>query len=190
MTAMETWKRQSEGRQLKASDRFEDACLLARHLVQSGGVTYVEVNMEGWDIPGGPGYFGELQAQVETFDRGFSRLIRDLESEEMLETTLVVVTSDYDRRHFFRQGRRIIDPARSVALLCGGGVEGGQVLGETDKTGNRTLSGRIRARQFNSLIARALRIDPFVTEFTPNGRPVSIGDKREPAFTGVFSPTE
>ena len=165
---------------------FGKACNLARYLVEHGKATYVEVNFPGWD-PKPEDDFSELwKAKVSELDTALSTLIIDLKKQKMLDRTLVVLSSDYGRYPFFRNGIPAPDSGRSVALLCGGGVIGRRAIGETDRTGKQTLKGHITAKQFNSLIARALRIDPFQNAFTPNGRPVTIGNSREPSIQGIF----
>jgi uncharacterized protein (DUF1501 family) len=70
------------------------------------------------------------------FDQAFSALIADLSDRGLLESTLVVVATEFGRspRINRREGRDHWPHAFSI-VLAGGGIEGGQVIGRTDRHG-------------------------------------------------------
>ena len=75
-------------------------------------------------------------------DRALSALLDDLEDSGLLESTLVVVCSEFGRtprifrleKHYKLPGRDHWGAAQSI-LLAGGGVQGGRVVGRTDRIG-------------------------------------------------------
>ncbi len=129
--------------------------LVARRLVEAG-VPFVTVfwaeNDEridkkcksggGWDTHGNN--FACLKEDLlPEFDRGFSALIEDLEHRGMLDETLLVVTSEMGRKPRvgdprsggeYGAGRDHWTHCQSV-VLAGGGIQGGQAYGTTDKYG-------------------------------------------------------
>ena len=115
------------------SSQFGLGCLLARRLVETG-VPCVEVALNGWDT-----HFDnfprvkELAGQV---DQPLAFLLSDLKQRGMLDTTLVVWMGEFGRTPKInpRAGRDHY-PRAFNALLAGGGIRGGQVIGKTDDAG-------------------------------------------------------
>src|SRR5258708_33637064 len=68
--------------------------LMARRLVESG-VRFVSLTYGGWDHH--DNIQGNMAAQVPAIDQGFAALIRDLERRGMLDSTLVMVTTEFGR---------------------------------------------------------------------------------------------
>jgi hypothetical protein len=96
----------------------------------------------GWDTHGNN--FNCLKEDLlPEFDRGFSALIEDLEQRGLLDETLLVVTSEMGRKPRvgdprsggeYGAGRDHWTHCQSV-VLAGGGIQGGQAYGTTDKYG-------------------------------------------------------
>ena len=124
---------------------FGQGCLLARRLVQAG-VTFVEVRSNGWDThQKNHEKVGELAGQV---DPAFATLIADLKRRGMLEQTLVVWMGEFGRTPKINPnaGRDHFPKVFNLAL-AGGGVKGGQVIGESTADGiGREEPPRERAR--------------------------------------------
>lgn len=153
---------------------FGRACLLARRLVQFG-VPFVEVATLGFDDHGGNGGF----RQRFHFDQAIAALIRDLRDRGMLESTLVVGLSE-----FGRPGPGVITgagfghyPKCWTSFLVGGGVRGGQVIGETDDSGGEVTSRPVNAQDFNATVCRILGIDYHKEYRSPDGRPMTFLDE-------------
>src|SRR5437667_2165561 len=120
---------------------FGQSCLAARRLVEAGSrfvtVFWDEFGLagSGWDTHWEhyPRMKNEL---MPGFDRGFYGLIADLDQRGMLDDTLVVVLSEHGRTPKISSakggGRDHWSQAYS-AVLAGGGVARGRVLGKTDK---------------------------------------------------------
>ena len=128
--------------------RFGQSCLLARRLVQHG-VPFVQVNWSdhveaeedsgdgGWDH-----HYRNFQIMQDRhapwLDQAYSALIDDLRQRGMLETTLVVAIGEFGRQPRIndKAGRDHWEHCYS-ALVAGGGVRGGRVIGESDARAER-----------------------------------------------------
>ncbi len=162
-------------------DEFGQGCLLARRLVEHD-VRFVEVNLGGWDTH--DDNFDRVEARAQILDQGLAALLADLESRGLLDETLVVLATDFGRtpRINGNNGRDHYPKAFSC-LLAGGGLNGGQVHGATDKSGADVAAGKIQVPDFNATIGYALGLplDQVVT--SPQGRPFTFADKGRPLTT-------
>jgi len=104
--------------------------LLARRLVQAG-VRLVTLTYGGWDMHNSikAGMAGQLPA----FDQGFATLIRDLDRTGLLDSTLVMVSSEFGRTPKINgtAGRDHWPKVFSI-VLAGGGIKKGSVYGASD----------------------------------------------------------
>jgi Protein of unknown function (DUF1501) len=131
--------------------RFGQSCLLARRLVESG-VPFVQVNwsthVEAEEDAGDGGWdnhyrnFELLQErQAWPFDRAVTALMDDLRDRGLFDETLIVAVGEFGRTPKIndKAGR---DHWQScyTALLAGGGVRGGQVVGASDARGEYPAS--------------------------------------------------
>jgi uncharacterized protein (DUF1501 family) len=128
--------------------RFGQSCLLARRLVEHG-VPFVQVNWSdhveaeedsgdgGWDH-----HYRNFQIMQDRhgpwFDQAFSTLLGDLRERGLLDTTLVVAFGEFGRTPKINEkaGRDHWEHCYS-ALIAGGGVRGGRVVGESDARAER-----------------------------------------------------
>jgi uncharacterized protein (DUF1501 family) len=111
-----------------AGQRF----LLARRLVESG-VRFVSLTYGGWDLHGG--IKGGTQAQLPQFDQAFATLVSDLETRGLLDSTLIMVSSEFGRTPKINgtAGRDHWPKVFSV-ILAGGGIKKGLIYGSSDAT--------------------------------------------------------
>jgi hypothetical protein len=163
--------------------KFGQGCLLARRLVENG-VRFVEVASGGWDM------HATLDDRMEDvggdFDRVFATLIQDLESKGLLESTLVVVATEFGRKPTFEGGGRGHHPLVFSTVLAGGGVRRGYVHGASDAKGYAPVTHGVSPGSLHATIAHAAGL-PVQTEImTPAGRPMEIGNRAKPQL-GVFS---
>src|SRR5207253_10866847 len=73
---------------------FGQGCLLARRLVESG-VTFVEVESNGWDTH--QDNFSRVKSLAEGVDPGLAALVGDLKERGMLDRTLVIWMGEFGR---------------------------------------------------------------------------------------------
>lgn len=161
---------------------FGQSCLLARRLVERG-VPFVSVMNTGWDthenltLQMRDGYSGAKigVGLIPTFDQGFSALIEDLADRGMLNDTLVIAMGEFGRtpKVNTRGGRDHWPRVFSVAL-GGGGVQGGQVIGSSDRTGESPRDNPVTPNDLARTIYSLLGIDPDTELRTSDGRPVPV----------------
>lgn len=119
---------------------FAKNCLLARRMVERG-VRFVAIHHASWD------HHNDLDSDLEfncrVVDQPVAALLKDLKQRGLLDDTLVVWASEFGRtplgenRPSFggRVSGRDHHPFAFSTWLAGGGVRGGQVIGETDEVG-------------------------------------------------------
>jgi len=161
---------------------FGQSCLLARRLVERG-VPFVTVHSSGWDTHQNlvrdlrEGYAGADPGVglIPTFDRGFAALIQDLADSGRLDETLVVAMGEFGRTPKINpQGGRDHWPRVFSAVIAGGGVRGGQVLGASDRVGESPAEQPITPKDLAFSIYSLLGLDPQHELLTPDGRPVPL----------------
>lgn len=147
-------------------------CLLAKRLVK-GGVRFVEVTHGNWDTH--IDNFDRLPDLAGRLDMAASNLIADLEAEGLLGRTLVVIATEFGRTPHINgnEGRDHHSLAFSC-VLAGGGVKGGQIIGKTDATGDRTEGEPYEPKHLNATIAHALGMDLNKVIYSPSGRPFTV----------------
>lgn len=158
--------------------KFGKGCLLARRLVEAG-VRCVEVELGGWDMH--RDIFADVGAKAAELDTGMSQLLQDLSARGMLETTLVVLATEFGRTPTVNQNAgRDHHPAVFSCVLAGAGIKGGAVFGASDERGFRPDEDAVTVEEFNTTIAHAAGL-PYTKEFSaPNGRPFKIGGGGKP----------
>ncbi len=114
-------------------------------------------------------------------DRAVSSLIRDLDSKGLLETTLIAIGTEFGRTpNINMTNGRDHHPRAFSTMLAGGGVQGGQVWGASDKKGHAVESDRVTIQDFIATLGFGLGLDTEKTIYSPSGRPFTIGDKGKP----------
>lgn len=174
---------QEENREAYGMNNLGQGCLLARRLVQNG-VRVVEVHSGGWDMHNDVA--GSLESRLPPFDQALSTLISDLEANGLLDSTMIVVSSDFGRtsRINDRSGRDH-QPAVFSTVFAGGGIKGGQVYGESDEVGRRVASNKVSVEDFHATIGYGLGIDLETPIYAPSGRPFVFGNHGKPV-TSLF----
>lgn len=167
-------------RELYGNGRFAQGCLLARRLVESG-VRFVEVCLGGWDTH--YDNFTGVEGRCREFDQAFAALVMDLEKRGKLDETLVVVATEFGRTPEIQVNHndgRDHHPAAFSTVLAGGGIKGGHVHGETDRTGNKVKKDMASIQDLNATIAHALGLPHDLVVMSPTRRPFKISDKGTP----------
>ena len=145
--------------------------LLARRLVESG-VRFVSLTYGGWDhhdnIKNG------ISTQMPAFDQAFAALIRDLDSRGMLDSTLVLVTTEFGRTPKINStGGRDHHPKVFSIVMAGGGIKKGMVHGATDPTGSEPEDDPLTVPDYAATVYHLLGIDCDKT-LMAGARPVKI----------------
>lgn len=159
--------------------------LLARRLVEAG-VSVVNVRFhppgpwhDGWDDhPCGTHVFGTMRGRGPLFDQAVSALIEDLGNRGLDEKVLLVVAGEFGRTPTIRNfdgvpGRDHWGPA-GCALVYGGGMRMGQVIGATNAHGERPTERPIAPQDVLATIYQFLGIDTHHMFNDFGGRPLPL----------------
>jgi uncharacterized protein (DUF1501 family) len=112
-----------------------------------------------------------------TFDMVFTTLIADLEQRGQLDRTLVVATGEFGRTpHPNANGGRDHWPGCWTAILAGGGVRGGRVVGTSDSLAGEPKDRPVTPAELVATIYHALGVPPHATIPGPDGTPVRVVD--------------
>lgn len=156
---------------------FGQRALLARRLVEAG-VPFVTVYDGGWDHHWD--LFPALKNRLPSWDQTVAALINDLDQRGLLETTMVIALGEFGRTPKIstlpgqtKPGRDHWANAMSI-LWAGGGSQGGQVIGATDRQGYAPIERVLSPENYVSTIYRKLGIDPDKIYYTPAGRPTHL----------------
>ncbi|WP_169977129.1 DUF1501 domain-containing protein [Tautonia rosea] len=169
---------------------FGQRCLLARRLVEAGS-RFVEVshnlnfiNGTGWDTHNQ----GQLRQHelIGELDLALSGLLDDLERLGRLDSTLVIVATEFGRPPEFDSGGGRGHQSQAFSgLLAGGGLRTGQVIGETDELAKTIVDRPVSVPDLFATIYSALGINPAL-ELHASGRPVPVTDHGRP-ISDLFS---
>jgi hypothetical protein len=157
-------------------DPFGLSCLLALRLVEAG-VRYVTVQLGGWDTH--QDNFSKLSGELlPKLDTGLSALLNGLEQRGLLSSTAVLTTGEFGRTPKINQrsaeGGRDHYPRCMFMLMAGGGVKGGQVIGESDATASAPKNDAISPDDVAASFYHNLGIDPAMEFQTETGRPITL----------------
>ncbi len=159
---------------------FGQRCLLTRRLLQAG-VRTVEVahnlnflNGTGWDVHN-EGILNQYKL-IEELDQALAAFLLDLEKNQLLDKTLVVVATEFGRPAGFDGGggRGHHGKCFSIAL-AGGGLKNGLTIGVTDELGMNVVDRPVSVPDLHATIYACLGINPREHLYAGD-RPVPITD--------------
>src|SRR5262245_44084346 len=152
---------------------------IARRLVEAGA-RVVTLNFSRWDWHGPDGRnFDESRRNMPLLDTAVSALVNDLDVRGLLNDTSIVVWGEFGRTP------RINNTAGrdhwlqlSCALMAGGGMRTGQVIGASDRIGGTAARRPVKFQEIFATLYRNIGLNPGETRmFDPNGRPQYLVDK-------------
>ena len=173
--AREAFNLQKENQKLRETYGMNAAgqrLLMARRLVESG-VRFVSVTYGGWDMH--TNISGGIASQLPAFDQAYSTLITDLEQRGMLDSTLVLVSSEFGRtpKINMNAGRDHWPRVFSI-VFAGGGFKKGLVYGSSDATGADVEENPVTVENMAATMYHQIGIDPDKALMAPGGRPAAI----------------
>jgi len=144
--------------------------LMARRLVEAGA-RCVTLAFSRWDHHGDN--FGALRQDLPLLDQGLNALFRDLHERGLDKDVSVIVWGEFGRTPTInKDGGRDHWPRVSFAMLTGGGMKHGQVIGATDRLGGEATERPVRFGEVHATLYHALGIDVNkVTVPDLSGRP-------------------
>jgi hypothetical protein len=179
--------------------RWGQSCLLARRLTEAGTSIvsiFIDTPQDGpdftnWDDHAGnamrPGHFGRyMERRLPYLDQALSALIADLHQRRLDQKIMVVVVGEFGRTPQIRNG----PPGNSVgrdhwpqaysALVAGGGLRMGQIVGATDPRAAYPKERPLSPKDLLATVYRHLAIDPGHVFHDPLNRPFPILAEGEP----------
>lgn len=159
---------------------FSTNCLLARRLVERG-VRFVNIFHASWDHHSN--LDAELKHNCMMADQPIAALIRDLKQRGLLDSTLVIWASEFGRTPLGenRMGRpgvtgRDHHPFAFSLWMAGGGIKGGQVIGETDDIGWNITKDPIHVNDLHATILHLFGLDHERLTYRFQGRDFRLTD--------------
>jgi hypothetical protein len=151
--------------------------LLARRLVEAG-VRFVTVSYGGWDMHAG--IESAMRRQAPGLDQALAGLIRDLSDRGLLDSTIVLVTSEFGRTPKINAsaGRDHFPRVFSLAV-AGGGFKKGLVYGSSNSTASEPEENPIRVEDVLTTVYHQLGINADKELMAPGNRPIEIIDGGE-----------
>ncbi|HTU20462.1 MAG TPA: DUF1501 domain-containing protein [Gemmataceae bacterium] len=166
-----------------AGPLLNDYFLAARRLVEAG-VRVVTLAYGRWDWHGKPygTTFENARHHLPMLDSGISTLMDDLRNRGLDRDVSVIVWGEFGRTpKINKNAGRDHWPPVSCALLTGGGMSLGQVIGSTDRLGGHAKDRPVSFQEVFATLYHNLGIDPHTATVTDlTGRPNYVVDGAEP----------
>jgi len=165
-----------ELREAYGRNTFGQSCLMARRLVERG-VPYITINSNGWDTH--KQHFQTMRRRLPEIDKGLATLLVDLKDRGLLNSTLVWCCGEFGRTPKVQweppwQGGRGHFGAVFSALVAGGGLKGGKVVGASDKKGETVAERPVYPCDLLASMYQQLGIDVTANLPHPQGKVVRI----------------
>jgi uncharacterized protein (DUF1501 family) len=163
---------------------FGRHCLLARRLLE-GGATFVKVTHSNYDTH--HENFDFHIEQLGELDRPFATLLDDLDDRGLLDTTLVLMLSEFGRTPTINRnfGRDHWSKAWSV-MLAGCGIKGGALVGKTNVNGTAVTDRQVHGGHLFHTYLKALGLDPKKNHYVDQ-RPIPMADPKAEAIPEVLA---
>jgi hypothetical protein len=155
--------------------------LLARRLVEAGS-TFVTVHYGGWD------HHWDLKASMERYlpmvDQCVAALFDDLTTRGLYDNVLVMLCGEFSRTPRMNNGGNggaplsMGTPGRDhwgnsmFCLLGGGGVQGGRIVGSTNRLGEVPRDHPLKPADIHHTLFHVLGVDPSINFVNHAGRPI------------------
>jgi hypothetical protein len=152
---------------------------IARRLVEAGA-RVVTLNFSRWDWHGPDGMnFPEGRRNHPLLDQALSALVEDLHARGLENDVSVVCWGEFGRTpRINSNASRDHWPQVSCAVLAGGGMRTGQVIGATDRMGGSAARRPVRFQEVFATLYHNIGLNPNETRiFDPNGRPQYLVDQ-------------
>jgi hypothetical protein len=161
-------------------------CLLARRLVENG-VRFVQ-------LYSGAGSKWDSHTKLEenhsrlcrAVDKPIAGLLTDLKRRGLLDETLVIWGGEFGRTPMSEQsGGRDHNPNGFTMWMAGGGVRGGQTIGETDDLGLYAVKDKLHVHDLHATILHLLGVDHTKLVYHYKGRPERIDQNEGHAYARI-----
>ncbi|MGH9614558.1 MAG: DUF1501 domain-containing protein, partial [Bryobacteraceae bacterium] len=174
---------------VKETDDFGRQLLLARRLVENG-VRYIQICNAGggngaWDAHDDMKSHAPL---CRAIDKPIAGLIHDLKQRGMLDSTLIVFTSEFGRTPWSQNTTGRDHNAKGfTSWLAGGGVKGGVVEGATDEVGYKAEDKPHYISDLQATLLRQVGLNYKKMDFIANGRPFHLIEEGTGPITNILA---
>jgi Protein of unknown function (DUF1501) len=158
---------------------FAANCLMARRLAERG-VRFIQLYHRAWDHHGA--LPKAIQSACRETDQPSAALIQDLKTRGLLDDTLVIWGGEFGRT-VYCQGKltpqdygRDHHPRCFTIWMAGGGIKGGQSIGETDDYSYNIARDPVHVHDLNATILQCLGIDHTRLTYKYQGRHFRLTD--------------
>ncbi|HWA99102.1 MAG TPA: DUF1501 domain-containing protein [Pirellulales bacterium] len=161
----------------KVAARFGDgeigqSALLACRLIEAG-TRFVTIQSGKWDMH--QDIYTRLDKEMPLVDRSVSALLETLDERGLLESTAIIMAGEFGRTPKINQrGGRDHWPRAMFAVLAGGGMKTGQVIGASDEKGQGPANDAIVPDDIAASLFTVLGINPHKEYQTSSGRPIMV----------------
>jgi hypothetical protein len=168
------------------TQNFGRMCLMARRMVERG-VRFVQLYH-------GAGSKWDAHAKLESnhkklcmeMDKPVAGLLKDLKQRGLLEDTLVIWGGEFGRTPMSEKGDgRDHNPTGFSMMWAGGGVKGGQSIGETDDLGLHAVKDKLHVHDLHATIMHLLGVDHTRMIYHDKGRPERIDQNEGHVFEKI-----
>ncbi len=162
-----------------AGPHWQDQFLMARRLVEAG-VRCVTLSFGSWDRH--HSNFARLPSQLAKFDQGITALVEDLHARGLDQDVSVIAWGEFGRTpRINKDAGRDHWPQVSCALLAGGGMRMGQVIGSTNRLGEVPQDRPVHYQDVFATLYHQLGIDVKTATIPDHtGRPHYLLDRLDP----------
>jgi len=163
--------------QFDGAPTVNDQLLMARRLIEAGA-RCVTLTYGRWDAHSKN--FDLVRDHGPKLDQGLTALIEDLEVRGMLEDTTVIAWGEMGRTpRINKEGGRDHWPQVLSAIVAGGGIRGGTVVGSTDRLGEQAKDRPVTFGDMFATLWQSMGIDPDLNPILdPTGRPQHLAEGR------------
>ena len=170
---------------------FARNCLLARRLVERG-VRFVNLYHASWD------HHSNLDAGLDyncgAIDQPIGALIKDLKQRALLDSTLIVIVGEFgrtplgeNRANFDKVTGRDHHPYAFSAVLAGGGIKGGTVIGRTDELGWGPVDDPVHINDLHATLLHTFGMDHKKLVFPFGGLPIRLTNVGGQVVNGLLA---
>jgi len=161
--------------QFDGAPTANDQLLMARRLVEAGA-RCVSLSFGRWDSHGKNGDL--IRDHGTKLDQCLTALVEDLEVRGMLNDVTVIAWGEFGRTPKINNGGgRDHWPQVSCAIMAGGGMKTGQVIGSTNRLGEYAKDRPVKFTDIFATLWHNLGIDPETTTIPdPSSRPQHLTD--------------
>lgn len=172
-SAFDIGREQERVREEYGMTSLGQCCLMGRRLVEAG-CRFVSIENGHWDTHR-KNAESLRDLLVPALDRALAALLTDLDRRGLLDSTLVVLTTEFGRTPRINEmAGRDHWPGAFSTVMAGAGIKPGQVVGATDKIAASVTDRPIVPADMAATILSVLGIDPHTILHTPVGRPIEL----------------